>query len=146
MRDITLSPFDSAVFLARMEYTDSKKRKRIIYPYELKDHKTKYTDEYRIKRWQYENDTIDYILDYLEKHYPDNDYANKFMQYKSNNEWRENLSFPTAESKNCEYHTDEYHCKLKRTSGCYTCCFVCFSPGVCEWSNCKILRGEMKNL
>jgi len=139
MRDITLSIFESAVFLARMEYTENNKRERITYPFELKNHNIKYTDKYRIKRWQHENDAIDFIIDYLEKHHPNTDYIECFMEWQGN-EWRKPLNFPTEQSMSCEYHTDENHCNLKRDSGCYTCCFVCFSPGICEWSKCKLLK------
>jgi len=141
MRDITLSLFDSAVFLARMAYIDSKKRQRIIYPFELKDHNIKYTDEYRIKRWQYENDTIDFIVDYLKKNYPNTDYVERFMEWQGN-EWKIPLTFPTEESKTCDCNRDGVHCNLSRDSGCYTCCFLCWSPGLCEWAKCKILRPE----
>jgi hypothetical protein len=143
---VTLNAFESAVFLAREAYTDNKrknKKERIKLPYELKDYNIRYTDEYRIRRWQEENDKIDFILNYLEKHYPNNkDYPKRFMEWQGN-EWRELLKFSTEESKKCDCHSrDEFHCKLKRKSGCYTCCYYCFSPGLCEWAECKLLKGD----
>ena len=130
-----LNAFESAVFLARMKYSENNKRKKISY-----DRKDKHTDEHRIKRWQYENDTIDFILDYLEKNYPNHkDYPKRFMEWQGN-QWREYLTFPTDESKACDCHMDEYHCGLSRDSGCYTCCYFCYSPELCEWAKCKILK------
>ena len=139
MRDIVINHFESAVFIARMKYRENDKTKRIKLPFELKNHDQKYTNEYRMKRWQKENEEIDFVLDYLEKHHPNTDYIERFIEWQGN-EWRKPLNFTTEESKRCEHHTDEFHCNLERNSGCYTCCFYCFSPGICEWGKCDLLK------
>lgn len=139
MKDLKLNHFESAVLLAKMEYSTYEKRTNIRYPFQLKNHDEKYTDQYRIKRWQKENEEIDFIINYLGKHYPKTDYANKFLKQQGN-EWRQLLRFPTEESKRCDCHSsDEFHCNLERESGCFTCCYLCFSPKLCEWAKCKLL-------
>lgn len=139
MKDLKLNHFESAVFLARMEYPNCKKKIIIKYPFQIKNHNEKYTDKYRIKRWQKENQEIDFVIDYLEKYYPNTDYANRFMEWQGN-EWRQLLRFPTEKSKKCDCHfKDEFHCNLERQSGCMTCCFVCYSPELCKWAKCILL-------
>lgn len=136
-----LSHYDSAVFIARMKHTDSKLEERIKRLLEPKV-EAKYKlgcEEKRIVRWEKEQEASQFIIAYLKEHYPDSDYAEKFMK---NDEWQEKLRFPTEESVICDCHPegDTRHCGDDiHTNGCYTCCFVCFSPKLCQWSKCKLL-------
>lgn len=142
MDDIVLDQYSSAVFLAHMAYGNSKQK-----PPELKLFgglkveewfKVKHTDEHRKKRWDAEKLRIDWIYKFLLENYPDKDYASRFLV--DNSGWLQELKFPTEESKNCPHHLDNNHCSLNRIGGCYTCCFVCHSPKLCNYAVCSILK------
>jgi hypothetical protein len=100
-------------------------------------------EELRVKRWEEENEKRKFVLDFLRTNYPDKAYADK---YEKENVWSKPLMVPTEESKRCEYlHEDGRHCTMKRDdTSCYTCCFVCYTPAMCAWTNCPLLPEDRK--
>lgn len=131
-RPIILSKFGSAVFLAEMKFaesrltTNSKTKKQLI------------SERDRHERWKYENKKREFVLQYLKEHYPDKDYAEK---YDKINKWNQPLNEHNERSLHCQFlKEDKRHCNQKHKSGCYTCCAVCYSPGLCEWSDCIIFN------
>lgn len=153
----TLKGYDAAVFLADMEFGNKHhSEKDFKLPYlshkwradskgniistpnpDYKGEDYKYNG-LRIKRWNWENKRRNFIINYLKEKYPNKDYAEVFDK---NNKWNLPLREPSEESNNCKNHSDQYHCDLKKDSGCYTCCYVCFKPELCQWSKCEFLKG-----
>jgi len=143
--NITLNKYDSAVFIASMEFTNKHGRA----PSKLNKHKVKinkdcpsgftfkinpnYNDEEtRLLKRENDNLRIEFIIDYLKENYSNTNYAKIFQ---NSNPIKE-LNFPTEKSINCPHITDDNrHCDIKHDNGCYTCCFVCWS-NKCKWTNC----------
>jgi len=148
---IKLNKYDSAVFLASMEFTNKYGRT----PSKLDKYKIKiqndcpsgfsfktnpnYNDEEtRIIKRINDNLRIKFIINHLKENYPDKDYVDVFQ----NNNQIKQLNYPIEKSINCIHITEDgRHCELEHNNGCYTCCFVCWN-NKCEWTNC-IYKDEL---
>lgn len=152
---IILKGMNSAVFIAEMEFVDAKIAKSVskldLLP-KVKVNwengigktetigKPKYKDYFECRKatHEYNKIRIDWVTNYLKNNYLDKDYADRYQE--RNARYYDSLRYPTEESKICEHHSDERHCTIKRESGCYTCCFVCWTPGaLCQWAKCELL-------
>lgn len=99
------------------------------YPYKTQE-------EDRIARHQHEQKSRMFVHNYLQKHYPATDYAERFL---NENHWDNPLRFHNEETKKCEFlDEDGRHCKKKRIgTTCYTCCYNCIFPKeVCNKCDC----------
>lgn len=160
---ITLKGYDAAVFMASMKFNETKNIKRVsklnLLPKTklingttiinrkrsscqklVKIGEPDYTDtlECREDYKKYNIARREFIINYLKENYTNKDYDGEFASY---DKWDQELRYPTEQSKNCPNHSDEYHCNSIHKNGCYTCCFVCWSPGeVCQWSTCELLK------
>lgn len=148
---IELDPYNSAILLADVAFKDPIKEKRIPpHFYEKEGRRTRIipNPEYnretqRIRKWEKENRKRKFIITYLKEKYPNTNYAER---YEQDNKWNKSLMYPTEESKKCEYlHEDGRHCTMKRDeTSCYTCCFVCSTPAMCQHTNCPLLPEDRK--
>jgi hypothetical protein len=96
--------------------------------------------ECRKAAYNYNKIRIGWVTNYLKENYPNKDYAEKYQ--KRNSEYNNLLNYPTKESKICKNHSDDLHCEIKRDNSCFTCCYVCWTPKVCQWSKCDLFLSE----
>lgn len=150
---VILSKYGSAVVLADMAFND-KEYFPGFFKYKLKKVGTvtklvinpkypyKTAEEERIARHKHEQKRRTFIINYLNEHYPDTDYAER---YNKENKWNLPLRMHTEETKKCSYlNEDGRHCNREREcTTCYTCCFSCVLPDcncmnkVCEFNKCN---------
>lgn len=152
---IQLSKYGSAVLLADMAYHDSLPKRECISRIILNETKNGYTfkpnpdypkidsETKRQKRWEEENKKREFIINYLKEKYPDDNYA---QQYEKDNEWNKPLRQHNEDTKRCKFlNSDGRHCDKQRdNTSCYTCCFDCFTPEICEGCNCDFINKDTK--
>lgn len=154
---IKLTKYGSAILLADLEFKDDEyvpRYESIVLEYNTTEingkiikcmnpksnpnYPYKTLTEERIARHKNEQKRRTFIVNYLKEHYPTTDYA---KQYEEENKWNLPLRLHTKESLECEYlNKDKHHCNKKHKNGCHTCCFECFQPDLCEYSDCNLLK------
>lgn len=148
---VVLSEYQSVVLLAYMAFGEARiikpvskldlmPRLKIIQGKVKRIGEPRYKDYFECRNAYYKCRQIEkeWISNYLKENYPNKDYYKTYLE--QNLEYDLPLRFPTEESVKCNYHTDDKHCNIERESGCYTCCFVCWSSKVCKWCNCELLK------
>jgi len=155
-REIVLTGYGAATFLADLEFSD----KKIDTEYVSQYNKSKITknpngsisfksnpnypyktrDEERIARHKHEQKRRDFIYNFLKEKYTKKDYAEEFLK---NNNWDKPLRYHNTETKECKHlDSDGSHCTKKRNNtSCYTCCFSCVLPKTeCNKGECAFIK------